>query len=158
MALQLSNPKKPEHMRAFNPDRDMIWALPRLMRQIFHQMGELSDDKLRQMLDARLIGSEVYGYPHANAMGETAKEVARMFNLMQQFPEKAEEHAKEYQRMWKDHEFCMPLIACLLMDAIFAELPMWFDQVRPMSKLAPQPNVEEIEKAANEFLDRIHQG
>lgn len=158
MAMQVTNPKRPEHMRAFNPDRDMIWALPRLMRRVFHSMGELDDQKLFDMLDARLIGSEVYGYPHADAMGETAKEVARMFNLMQQFPEKVEEHAKEYKRMWKKHEFCMPLIACLLMDAIFAELPTWFEQVRPQSKLAPVPDVEEVERAAREFLDRVREG
>jgi len=158
MAMQVTNPKRPEHMRAFNPDRDMIWAMPRLMRRVFHSMGELSDQKLIEMLEKRLIGVEVYGYPHADVMGEAAKEVARMFNLMQQFPEKAEEHAKEYERMWEEHEFCMPLIACLLMDAIFAELPTWFDQVRPKSKLAPIPDVEEIERAANEFLARGDQG
>lgn len=158
MAMQITNPKRPEHMRAFNPDRDMIWALPRLMRRVFHNMGELDDQKFIAMLEERLIGTEVYGYPHADVMGETAKEVARIFNLMQQFPEKAKEHAAEYQRLWKDHEFCMPLIACMLMDAIFAELPTWFDQVRPKSKLAPIPDVEEIERAANEFLTRGDQG
>lgn len=155
MAMQVTNPKKAEHMRAFNPERDMIWALPRLMSRIFNELGELSDNKLTALLEGRCIGLEVHRYPHANVMGETAKELARMFNLMQQFPEKSEEHAKEYKRLKEERPLCMALTACLLMDVVFSELPTWFDQVRPTSKLSPTPNIEEVEQAAHEFLDRI---
>jgi hypothetical protein len=155
MAMQVTNPKRPEHMRAFNPDRDMIWAMPRLMRRVFHSMGELSEQSLKDMLTARSIASDGTS---PEEVGLVAKDIARMFNLMQQFPEQTAKHAEEFERLKEHATDAMTLIASMLMDAIFAELPTWFDQVRPKSKFAPIPDVEEIERAANEFLSRGDQG
>lgn len=161
MAMQVTNPKRPEHMRAFNPDRDMIWALPRLMSRVFHMLGtEWSMTRLTEMLEERgaMLLNRYRGVTFDASTEDIVTSFAKMFNLMQQFPEKTEAHAGEYKRLKElDPAFVM-LLGSLLMDAIFAELPTWFDQVRPQSKLAPVPAVEEVERAAREFLDRVCEG
>lgn len=159
MAMQVVNPQKPEHLRAFNPDRDMIWAMPRLMRRVFEALGEeWSRETLAKMLewyDVVMINDHIPPDEFDAVTEDVVTGIAKMFKLMQRFPHKAEEHAAEYARLKEVGPEMMLLFGGLLMDIIFSELPTWFDQVRPKSKLSPAPDVEEIEQAANEFLGRI---
>ena len=118
------------------------------------------ESALWKMIKERGIAPEcdhTYGHVPEELLQSTHMVItgmATMFNLMRQFPHKVEEHAAEYKRLKELCPLFHVLMGSLLMDAIFAELPMWFDQVRPISKLAPSPNVEEIDNAAKQFVDR----
>ena len=161
MAMQVVNPQKPEHMRAFNPDRDMIWAMPRLMGRVFHALGDDWSVETFWRLQHKYGIDAVGERGSADVMERTIEVVkgfAKMFNLMQQVPEKTEEHAAEYKRL---KELCPGFhltISAMLMDVIMSELPAWFDQVRPKSKMSPTPDIEKIEEAASDFISRSSKG
>jgi hypothetical protein len=152
MAMQVTKPEGPDNQRAFNPERDMIWAMPRLIRRAFELLGkDWTVEHFTKMLEDRSTACAQPALTIDPSL-EVIQGIAKMFNLMRDFPHMVEEHAAEYKRLKElDPTFHM-LMGSLLMDAIFAELPLWFDQVRPTSKLSPMPNTEEIEAAADEFL------
>lgn len=159
MAMQVRTNDK-AGLRAFNPDRDLVWALPRLLRRALEQLGEeWTAERLVTLLEEHGCPMPCDGLVTDGTMKATddvIRGLAHMFTTMRDFPESAEAHANEYKRLKELCPLFHMLLASLLMDVIFAELPTWFDQVRPTSKLDPMPDVDVVMQAADAFLDRIN--
>ena len=141
--------------RRFNPERDMVWALPRLIKRALSRMT-FEPDKLRADLQACSTAGEVFvdddtlTEQFKQAIGEFAGYI-KLSN-----DKTAIEQAKtSFARLFDDNREFATLLSVAVMKEIFLELPVWFEQVKPQSELDPQPDVEEIDAAVERLLASI---
>ena len=152
MSVQV-RPDDPLHRR-FNPERDLVWALPRIIKRGLMTFGMLTEPKLRQLLvengfDITITGTDL-------------KDFEEFIGLLTDFFAAAVDPALSDKAV-RDKLVVLyelpPAIRMLAFDrvmkVIMAEFPVWCEQVRPESKKDPRPPVEEIEKARDTLLERL---
>lgn len=146
--------------RAFNPDRDMVWALPRLFKRALDTLGEdISIDDFRQMVVARgLDVDELDDAGLVDALSTVIKDIAKYFNVLRADPllqEKAQPFFNDvFKKDWPYQQLRLYL-ADVLMSQIFAELPTWFAMINPRSPNDPLPSVGDVEDAADAIIARL---
>lgn len=138
--------------RRFNPERDLVWALPRLIKRGLMTLGTLTVPKLRQLLaESSLVDDADF---------DDLKEFISRLTDFIAAAARSEEESDEYVRAkLSDLYELNPAIRLLVFDrvmkVIMAEFPVWCEQVRPESKKDPRPPVEEIEKARDTLLEQL---
>jgi len=147
--------------RAFNPDRDMVWAMPRLFRAALESMGKMQKGDLIEFFKKNHI--ELPGYTEEtlfDGLQYTISHVAKYFNELHKNPRLGKDAKPFLDRIFSEggrYMLMRMLIAEKLMARIFAELPTWFAMIAPKSLNDPLPSVEEVEEAANGLL-AMHTG
>lgn len=143
--------------RAFNADRDMVWALPRIFRAALESMGKMKKGDLIKYFKDRHI--DLPGYTEEtlfDGLQYTIHHVADYFNKLRENPRMLGEAQPIFDRIFSEggrYALMRMLIADKLMARIFAELPTWFAMIAPKSANDPLPTVEEVEEAANGLLE-----
>ena len=143
--------------RAFNPDRDMVWALPRLFKHALDTLGKdiAIEDFVAKMEDR---GADLLGYDLAvihESLSRVIKSIAGYFNALRDDPllrDKAQPFFEEVFTKKEPDKQIRLYLADVLMAQIFAELPTWFAMINPRSPNDPLPSVGEVEDAADELL------
>jgi hypothetical protein len=143
--------------RAFNPDRDMVWALPRLFKRALDTMGEnIAIDDLRKMIEARGVDLGELDDPGlVDALAQVIKDIAKYFNVLSADPllhEKAQPFFGDVFRKEAPYQQIRLFLADILMSQIFAELPTWYAMINPRSPNDPLPSVGEAEDAADVLI------
>lgn len=156
MALQtVGHPDR----RAYNPDRDMLWALHRFFRWAFVQLGDGSNEKLAELMKAHGIN-----VPHcdlAENLKEFIKEVVAVTAdpILQETKDPGalgEELLMKLFRADNDgHTSIRTLFCVMFFKGVVCELPLWAAHTRPKHPNDPMPGNKEIETAAREFLGRL---
>ena len=147
--------------RAFNPDRDMVWALPRLFRRALETLGEDIDiNKFRAMVEARGIDCDEFDNTALyDALSQVIKDVSAYFNALRSDPrllDKAQPFFDDVFRKYAPNQQIRLFLSDILVSRIFAELPTWFATIAPRSPNDPIPSVDEVEAAADELLSRLN--
>lgn len=144
--------------RRFNPDRDMVWALPRIIRRVLDRMA-FEPEQLRADLQTCDASSAVFSddIELVDSLGQVITMLAQYFKLMGN--KDAAEHAVVlFNRIFIEHRAFATVLAVALVRELLLELPFWFEQIRPQSKLDPMPEVEEIDAAVERLLSRTRSG
>jgi hypothetical protein len=163
--LQVRMPQAGE-FRAFNPDRDLIWCLPRLVTGALKLMSE-AEDEAGKLTEAQLAsklkasGFDVDDSKAGKDLEECIKLLAAFFNAVRNPDEKDVEKVGQellgvlYNRDAGAVAAFRMIIADLLMKRILAEIPFWLEQVRPRSRRDPTPGLDEIEEAMEHVLSKL---
>ena len=145
--------------RAFNPDRDMVWALPRLFKRALGTLGKLDGAKFRAALEAR--GISCHGIDDVDlyeALLRVIKNIAAYFNALRNDPRLLDKAQPFFDDVFKktepDQQIRLFLFDVLVFQ-IFAELPTWFAMIAPKSANDPLPSVDEVEKAADGLMEKL---
>jgi hypothetical protein len=144
--------------RRFNPDRDMVWALPRIVRRVLDRMA-FEPEQLRAELQTCDAASAVFSADTelVDSLSQVVTMLAQYFKLMGS--KDATEHAVElFNRIFIEHKAFATVIAVALVRELLLELPFWYEQIRPQSKLDPMPEIEEIDAAVERLLSRARSG
>ena len=139
--------------RRFNPERDLVWMLPRLIKRALTTFGTLSEAALQQLLHQAHIGDDTclddFSLFISNLTGFLAAAIH------------PEDHTPEQVRCslqavyGQDTARIRLLVFDRIIKVLMAEYPIWCDQVRPESELDPRPSIEDVEKAGDELLGRL---
>jgi len=145
---------KHSNTRVYNPDRDMAWAFPRLMRSALARLGTLDINGLREHMVARSIRGPADDVELWNAFEGFINEMNAFLKEMKSNRGAIKSAPPFLDRLYADDKKQVRLlIADLLVEQIFAELPVWFESVHPMRENDPAPPIEEVEDAARKLLD-----
>jgi hypothetical protein len=145
--------------RLYNPDRDMLWAMPRLMRRALLQFGEGIDNAdVRDFLRAHDMNSDYRDETIQSTLEAVITDLARFLVDLKDNVE-VRHNAKErfeaifgYDTQPKLYSALRALIGNFFISVIFAELPIWFDSVQPEKANNPAPTVEEVLKTVGDML------
>ena len=148
MAIQVKLPDDPLRRR-FNPDRDLAWILPRLMKRGLMTLGVLTEPKLRQVL-AEAGLSDKRGI-------DDFKEFMVLLTDVLAAAMHPEENPREVVRGKLAELYKLPpairmLVFDRVMKVIMAEYVVWCEQVKPESEKDPRPDIAEIEEARDALL------
>ncbi len=151
MTVQV-RPDDPKRRR-FNPERDLVWMLPRIMKRGLMTFGILTEPKLKQILVESGLG------PDAADTEDFKVFIDRLSDFMGAAAN-PEENSDEAVRKILGQLYELPPAIRLLafdriMKVILAEYPVWCEQVRPESTKDPRPPVEEIEQARDALLEQL---
>ena len=165
-ALQVGLPQTGD-LRAFNPDRDMVWGLPRIMtRAILEGFGienpreEMADFELLEHVKKQLVVHLIPQTMDDDVLLTVFKEfVVKIQDFFGQAGKNSAEliAGDAFKELYTEERFkpFILLLSTLTMRRIFAELPYWFEQVEPRSPKAPRPSTEEVEAAADALLKQL---
>lgn len=145
--------------RLYSPDRDLIWALPRMIRNATVLMGsEITVEHVRKMLADRNIT-----YPGDDEQLYTDLEqllsgLGKFFNAMRD-----DKEARKHPEEWFKQLFAegpVSALRVLITDLLFcvmtAELPIWFESVQPKHEGESAPDVGEVQDAVDAILRQLH--
>lgn len=164
--LQIGIPQAGD-LRAFNPDRDMVWGLPRIMtRAVLEGFGienpkeEMTDSELIEHVKKQFTEHLIPQVMDDDVLLVVFKEFV---GKIQDFFGLAGKNSAEliagdaFEELYTETRFkpFVLLLSKLTMRRIFAELPYWFEQVQPRSPKDPRPSTEEVEAAADALLKRL---
>lgn len=153
-----------EDRRAFNPDRDLVWAMGRLVKRLGMRMaerlhdenGEIKPDEYMQML--REFG--IYAPPehkenYARYLKEFVQAVSDYFQKLHgDMSQPKNEISKPMEAMFTGQQFAAAraLFSIMLAQEIFAEHPYWWEQIQPQSDTDARPRIKEINEAVRAIL------
>lgn len=143
--------------RAYNADRDMLWALHRYFRRACVQLGSI--DKLPALLKAH--GINVPDCDLKESLGEVIKEVVAVCAdpLLEETKNpgrRAEKLLKTLFASSSDGNTSIRTLFCVMFfRGLVCELPFWASLTRPKKPGDPMPGNEEIATVGNEFLDQL---
>ena len=168
MALQAKLPGDSDR-RVCNPERDMVWALPRLIGKALGDIGTASTRKefawqLRALLlkhgimvDGKLafFGVHTGDADLMDVFDEFIKKFGAVWHYLRDDP-KGEGLAR-LQELFKEPRFApfRLLISLLVMKRMMAEVSYWICQVEASSKEPPRPEIERITEAVDELLKQL---
>jgi hypothetical protein len=164
--LQIGTPQTGD-LRAFNPDRDMVWSLARIVTramlegfEIENPAEELTDAELVEHVEQQFAKHRIPQTLDAKALLAVFKEF--LVNIRDFFGMAGEDDATllasaAFEKIYTDERFkpFVLLLSTLTMRYIFAELPYWFEQVRPRSVKHPRPPIGDVVAAADALLKRL---
>jgi len=148
--------------RAYNPDRDMLWALHRFFRRACEQLGDGSNEKLAELM--KLHGIAVPPCDLRENLKVFVKEVVAVAAdpVLQETRDPGalgEELLTKLFRADSDgHTGIRTLFCVMFFKGIICELPLWAAHTRPKHPNDPMPNHEEIEDAARKLLAKLDAG
>ena len=167
-ALQIPGvPDTPDKRRAFNPARDMVWGLPRIMTRAMLE-GFGIEDPERGLTDSEMVEHVKKQFTEHLIPQMMDDDV--LLVVFTEFIEKIQDFfglagknsadliaGDAFKEIYTETRFkpFILLLSKLTMRRIFAELPYWFEQVEPLSSKAPRPSTEEVEAAANALLQQL---
>ncbi|KKN28028.1 hypothetical protein LCGC14_0858400 [marine sediment metagenome] len=168
MALQVKLPGDSDR-RVCNPERDLIWALPRIIEKAIGDIGTASTQKefawqLRAMLlkhglvvDGKIafFGERTGDANFMDGFEEFIKKFGAVWHYLRDDP-KGEGLAR-LQELFKEPRFApfRLLISLFVMRRLMAEVPYWICQVEASSKEPPRPEIERITEAVDELLSQL---
>lgn len=150
--------------RAFNPQRDLVWGIGRLVKRVGERLSEaLHDDvgdidemKYEKLLKEHNIKMPLGGISYA--VHDFKQFIRGVNDYFQKLHGDLEEDLeKPFEGLYDASQFVEArLVFCLfLMQEIFAEHPFWWQQVKPNSPLDPQPDVSLIDEAAKKLVKEL---
>lgn len=155
----------PTQKRAFNPQRDMVWGMGRLVKRLgkrlaerlHNENGEIDEQAYMLLLREHAIYAPK-GLEQANVKNfvDFVKVINEYFQKLHADMDGAPID-KPPAVMYKGDQFAAAraLFSVLFMQELFAEHPFWWQQVKPSSKTDPRPDVQEIDEAARTILGSI---
>ena len=166
MALQAKVPGDRDY-RVCNPERDMVWALPRFVSAAIHDLGtELSREEYAEKLKAELAA---LGIAHPRFPGialasdnalldvfaEFVSKFGAVWHKLREDPEG--EGISDLKEIFGDSRFswCRLIISHNIMKRLMAEVSYWICQIEASSKDPPRPNIKQIEEATRAILDQL---
>ena len=168
MALQVKLPGDSDR-RVCNPERDMVWALPRLIGKALGDIGtaptrEEFAEQLRAMLrkhgimvDGKLafFGAHTVDADLLDTFEEFVIQFGAVWHYLRDDPKG--EGLTRLQELFKEPRFTpfRLLISLLVMKRLMAEVSYWICQVEASSKEPPRPEIERVTKAADELLKQL---
>jgi hypothetical protein len=145
--------------RLYNPDRDMLWAMPRLMQKALTQFGQdITVADVRSLLDQRGIVLDCSDELLYNKLCAVIQSFAMYLNDLKDKPDirrKPEQIHSKLFTVHKDNRIyaaLRSLVADFFLAVVYAELPVWFESVQPEQANNPVPNVGEVEKTVDKLL------
>ncbi len=144
-------PDDPLHRR-FNPERDLVWMLPRIMKRGLMTFGVLTEPKLKQVLIEAGLDTDADIEDFKTFINRLTDFMAAAANP-EQNPE--EQVREQLGKLYDLPPAIRLLVFERVMKVIMAEFPVWCEQVRPESKRDPRPPIEEIEQARDTLLDQL---
>lgn len=145
--------------RLYNPDRDMLWAMPRLMRKALLSFGQnITVAEVRDLLAQRGIALDCEDELVYDKLWDVIQSFARYLNDLKDKPDVRKSPEYIHRRLFTVHPddvvfaAIRTLVADAFMSAVYAELPSWFESVQPEKANNPVPTVEEVEEAAAHIL------
>ena len=147
--------------RLYNPDRDMIWAMPRLMRKALMRFGEeITIQVVRDLLSKRGFTSQIDDETLYSTLEQVLDDLAGYLNELKDSVEVRRSPTLWYQKLFSSDEpndaysSIRSLVADFFMSVVYAELPIWFESVQPEQANNPVPTVEEVEQTVDKLLRR----
>ena len=145
---------KHANTRVYNPDRDLAWAFPRLMRSALARLGTLDINGLREHLVSRSVRGPVDDTELWNAFEGFINEMNAFLKEMAGNRGAIKAAQPFLDRLYtSDRTQVRLLIADLMLEQMFCELPVWFESVHPSRENEPAPPIEEVEDAARQLLE-----
>lgn len=156
--------------RAFNPDRDLVFCLPRLISRALHDLGKEVDIGAIQaaLLNRGLGGQHLMSLAHERnttntdalvaVWNEVTKEMAQYFSSAVDSPGTAESEAPDKLRSifavdrGPVRNAVRQFICDMIVRRMMAEFPYWVEQVQPWSEKAARPYTYDINEAVDAFL------
>lgn len=156
--------------RAFNPDRDLVYCLPRLISRALHDLGEEVDVGAVQaaLLNRGLGGQHLLSLAHERGKNnaealvdlwcEVTREMGQYFARMVAEPGNAEKSAPELLRSifavdrGPVRNAVRQLICDMIVRRMMAEFPFWVEQAQPWSEKAARPYEDDINEAVDKFI------
>ena len=155
MAMQM----KGADPRLYNPDRDMIWAMPRLMKKALFMFGQsITVGEVRELLAQRGIELDCEDGVVYNKLWGVVQSFARYLNDLKDNPDIRRNPGEIHRQLFavgpdqKVFAAIRALVADFFLSTVYAELPIWFESIQPERANNPVPTVEEVEKAAADIL------
>jgi hypothetical protein len=142
--------------RLYNPDRDLVWAMPRLISTALKLMGEdITTDHVRGLMIDRCIEVPVPDERLREELESFIRDMARFLNELKDNPEVQQNPHGWFEALFAEgpRAGVRALVADFLMTTMFAELPIWFESLQP-EKDGCIPNVEEVQRAVESILGR----
>ena len=146
MALQTRGADK----RLYNPDRDMIWAMPRIMMNALKRFGEnITSQDVREQMAKRCITVDCSDNELQATVEQVVSDFARFLNDLKDKPDVRREPDIPYTDLFASNvpipfHAVRVLLADYFMGVIYAELPIWFESVQPENESNPVPRTEEV--------------
>jgi len=140
--------------RLYNPDRDLIWAMPRLIHNALHMLGQdITTDHIRGMMIDRCIDCHVPDERLREELESFIKDLARFLNALREDPVVRREPEGWFRDLFEDgpRAGVRALISELLMCAMFSEMPIWFESVQP-EKEGQTPSLEDVQSEVDRIL------
>jgi len=156
MALQMVGP---HDLRRYNPDRDMLWGLHRFFRRALEQLGDGEFKTLHKLMSAN--GIHVPQTTLKESMEQLIKDLAAVLaNPHLKDTQDPEKEATEllsclFTNTQPGYVALRTLFSVMFLKGVVCELPIWCAMTRPKHPNDPLPSHDEIEDAANEFLNKI---
>ena len=150
--------------RAFNPDRDLVWALGRLVKRLgsrlaesVHTNGEIDAGKLGELLAQNHIYAPIYCGESDKLVTEFAAFIKEVNDYFQALHGDMTAELTPCAAIFDSTKYgpARSLFSLLLVQEIFAEHPFWWAQVKPNSTTDPQPDVKTIDVAVRELLGKL---
>lgn len=150
--------------RAFNPDRDLVWAMGRLVKRLGTKMAErlhdengeiMSDEYMKMLQDFGIYAPWEHKQKYARYFKEFVHALNDYFQRLHGDMEAPEnELTKPLDEMFNGYQYAAPraLFSIMLAQEIFAEHPFWWAQVQPQSDAGPRPRIKEINEAVRAIL------
>lgn len=156
MALQTTG--HPDR-RKYNPDRDMLWALNRFFRRVFYSFGDGSDESVKNLMRANGVAVPAGEVLPAmkKFIHDLTSAIADPHLVETKDPKgKAEElWAKLFTPDDPAYVAIRALVSAMFLKGVVCEMPLWCAMVRPAHPSEPLPDLDDIEEAANDFLDKV---
>lgn len=144
--------------RLYNPDRDLLWAMPRLISTALHMLGEnITSEHIREMMAKRNIKVDLISDELLYAeLKSFIEDMAKFLNDMKDVAAARARPEEWLNRLFRDGDRAgiRAFIADLLVCAMFAEIPIWFSSVQPDKANSPLPDVEKVQDAVESILRR----
>jgi len=154
MALQMVGPKD---RRAYNPDRDILWSLPRLFKRGLRELGETNNDKVREVMkaygitppegDLQLVFEQV--------VADITSAIVDALSAALPGDASCDLWKQVYDNRDPAYVAVRALFSVLFVKGVICELPIWSASVKPRTPTDPIPDIEEVEAAASEFFAAI---
>lgn len=145
--------------RLYNPDRDMIWAMPRLMKKALQRFGEdITVDEVRAFMRERGIETERSDEDIYHTIEKVITDFAKYLNDLKDAPEVRRAPAERYNAIFAPeppdvlYQSLRAVIGDFFISIVYAELPFWFDSVQPEKANNPAPTVEEVSHVVQSLL------
>jgi len=148
--------------RLYNPDRDMLWAMPRLMKKALMKFGEdITVADVRALAAQRGITLDCSDEVVYNKLWAVIQSFAMYLKDLKDKPDIRRAPAQIHDKLFTVQSDSIvyasirSIVADFFLSVVYAELPVWFESVQPEQANNPVPNVEEVGKTVDELLAKF---
>ncbi len=150
--------------RSFNPDRDLVWAMGRMVKRLGLKLGKLLHNKsgdikpgayMDLLRENGIYAPDGFAEQHTRYFKEFITAVNAYFQRLHgNMEEEKNKITEPLPELYEGRQYAAArsLFSVMLVREIFSEHPYWWAQVQPQSDTDPQPRIKEINDAVRTIL------